>query len=522
MVVGGGPVGLLVAAELAGRGVGVLVLESREAASERPKATTLHARTAQSLARRGYRLGERGHGSGGPVGAEFHFAGMPGLNITVPSTEPGPIVKIEQSEVERLFAERARATGVRVLRGHQVTRVVQEGDMVRVAARRADGSSATFTSGYLVGADGARSTVREQQRIESDTWDATVSALMGRVRLRDPGAVLPGWHRTARGWVAVKDLLDGRVHLRTLSDRPCGGDRHTPPTVEELSQEVSWITGREVAMEEPQWLSRFSDFSRLVRTYRAGRVFLAGDAAHVHFPIGGQGLSTGLLDAVNLGWKLAHAVQDTAGPGLLDSYDEERRPAARRVIDNTQAQVALMRVDPALAPLQELLGGMLASGTGSEYLGPLISAQDTVLPGRLPGGAGSPWEGRFLENIALVTEDGPTEVIDLLQEGRFLLLLAGGGDAAERYVREAGPWARELRVVRVPASGPEAGPGPGQEPGQELGAAASGEGLPCESLLVRPDGYIAWEPGAGCLREALSVYLGAARHPVEPEPAGYR
>ncbi|MEV8309126.1 FAD-dependent monooxygenase [Streptomyces flavidovirens] len=485
-VAGAGPVGLLVAAELAGHGVDTVVLEGRSVISLRPKATTLHARAVQCLARRGHLPQPLPGQSRGATAGAFHFAGIQGLLITAPETEPAPILKYPQAGLERLFEDRARAAGVRVLREHWVTAIVQDPDGVRITAEGPEGT-VSCSALYLVGADGARSTVREQAGIDSDVHPATVSALTGVVRLRDEGSLAPGWHRTPRGFVVARHDPDGSTHIRTLNCAAAHGGRHLPPSLEELSAEVSWIAGREIVMERARWVSRFSDFTRLSRTFRKGRVFLAGDAAHVHFPIGGQGLSTGVLDALNLGWKLALAVRGRAGSGLLDTYDLERRPAARRVVDNTRAQLALMRPLPEAHSLSAVFGGLLAADRG--YLQDLISAQDTVYPGHT--GSPSPWEGRFLPNAVLSTEAGETDVIGLLREGGPVLLLFG--EEGRRHRAEAGQWAGTLRVV-------QALPAPG---------------TPSGALLLRPDGYIAWaSEGGGPLAAALSAYF-AGRAPDE-------
>ncbi|GGU38337.1 FAD-dependent monooxygenase [Streptomyces lavendofoliae] len=503
LVVGGGPVGMLLAAELAALGTEVVLVEGRTTTSERPKATTLHARTVQCLARRGHLPDHLAQAGGDANTMPFHFAGIPGLAITAPPTEPQPVLKVPQAEWERHFEGRARAAGARVLRGHRVVGLDRTPEGVRVEAQGPRGT-VTLHARYAVGADGARSTVRRLAGIESDTWPATATALMGQVRLRDEHARLlpPGWHRTPRGWLVVKEAADGSTHLRTLNcDRP-PGDRERPVTLAELSQEVSYLAGHDITLTEGRWLSRFSDFSRLARTFRAGPVFLAGDAAHVHFPVGGQGLSTGLLDAVGLGWKLALAAAGDAGDELLDTYDAERRPAARRVVDNTRAQVALMRPDPALDPLRDLIAGMLTSGEdgsgaggadggrGGDAFGLMISAQDTVLPTRSPS---SSWEGTFLRNVALDTAEGPTDVIRLLREGRPLLLLLG--EDGERHLGAARPWAHRLRVVRC-APVPD---------------------LPCEALLVRPDGYVGWAPDGGALDAVLARCFGGRGVPDPPE-----
>lgn len=487
VVVGGGPVGMLVAAELAAYGVDALLLEPQARTSERPKATTLHARAVQCLARRGYLPGPVAPYADAAGGSPFHFAGLPGLFITAPETEPEPLLKRSQAELERFFERRARAAGARILREHRVTGVVQDQGGVRVTADGPLGPVAV-TAQYVVGADGARSTVREEAGIGSDTHPATVAALMGVVTLADPDALPEGWHRTPQGWLAVKRAPEGRTQIRTLDCAGPHADRQLPPTLDDLRREASRIAGRDIAMEDPRWLGRFSDFTRLARTFREGRVFLAGDAAHLHFPIGGQALTTGVLDAINLGWKLALAVHGTAGADLLETYDLERRPAAQRVIDNTRAQLALMRTGPEPDALRGMFAAILAADPNHDQLTGMISAQDTVYPGR--GGCSSPTAGTFLRNMPLHTPEGETDVIGLLQDGRPLLLLFGA--SGERHARAAQAWAENLRVVHALPT-PDA---------------------PADALLVRPDGYVAWTPGGGRLADALAACI--SRNAPEP------
>ncbi|WP_327309950.1 FAD-dependent monooxygenase (plasmid) [Streptomyces sp. NBC_01298] len=486
-VVGGGPVGLLVAADLGARAVDTVVIERAAAVSEQPKANTLHARAVQCLARRGHLPAGSAPYVGGA--SPFHFGGLPGLVITAPEGEPEPILKCSQADLERLFEERARRAGVRILREHQVTGIVQEPDGVRITAE-GPGGTVTCVTGYAVGADGARSTVREQSGIESETYPATVAAMAATVTLPDPAALAPGWHRTPRGWIVAKPDTGGRTHVRTANFLRVHADRHSPLGLEELRREASWIAGREIAMDAPRWLSRFSDFTRLARNFRAGRVFLAGDAAHMHFPIGGQGLSAGVLDALDLSWKLALAVHGTASAGLLDTYDLERRPAARRIVENTRAQLALMREGTEADALRAVFAEILAADPTGGCLGGMISAQDTVLPE--PTGWSAPDAGRFLHNVALTTATVKTDVIGLLAEGKPLLLLFG--EKGSRYRDAAREWEGTLRVVH-------AMPTPD---------------VPHEALLVRPDGYIAWAPGRDGLAVALSAYLARGvrvRHP---------
>ncbi|MFZ3560629.1 MULTISPECIES: FAD-dependent monooxygenase [unclassified Streptomyces] len=488
-IVGGGPVGLCLAAELAASGVRTLVVEARTEVSVRPKATTLHARSVQCLVRRGH-LGGLSSSQGART-SPFHFAGMPGLAITAPDGEPEPVLKRPQEDLERHFEERARAAGARVLRGVRVTAIRQEHDAVRIHAQGPQGRL-SWRAQYVVGADGARSAVRELAGFGSRTYPATASAMMGHARLVDPGSLVPGWHRTRRGWLVVKGAGDGFVHLRTLNCRAPHEDRHQELTADELCAEVSYIAGREIRLADTRWLSRFSDFARVAQTYRIGRILLAGDAAHVHFPIGGQGLSTGLLDAVNLGWKLALTVRAEAGEALLDSYDRERRPAAQRVVDNTRAQLALMRPGSELDPLRTLIGNLLMAEPECG-LSAMVSAQDTVLPhGTDPAPA---FGGTFLPNVALSTAQGPTDVIRLLREsGRLVLLLLG--ERGAEYAQAARARPGSVRVVRA-------------EPVA---------GVASDAVLLRPDGYVAWAAGGGPLESVLGALLGPGRQ-VADEPA---
>ena len=495
VVVGGGPVGLLVAAELAGYGVDAVVLETESAVSNRPKATTVHARAVQCLVRRGrlsglapLRLEQGRQGRQGPeVTRPFRFAGIPGLTISAPGTEPEPLLKCPQRDLEREFETQALAAGARVMRGYRVEGLSVEADRVLVTARAQDehATDVTCAASYVVGADGARGVVRELAGFESEAWPATVSSMMAQVALPEHDRLRPGWHSTPRGWIVATPVAGGDVSLRTLNSGHPYVERASAPTAQELCREVAWILGEEVPLGGPRWLSRFNDFARLARDYRRGRVLLVGDAAHIHFPIGGQGLSTGLLDALDLSWKLAFTIRGTAAPDLLDGYGADRRPAARRVIDNTRAQLLLMRPDPDLDPLRAKLAERLADNRINARLGAAISAQDTVVAPRTE--RPTEWEGRFLTNRLLETRRGPADLVSLLSHGRPLLLLSG--PRAETYERQAAPWATILRVVRITT-------------------ALDARELPAEALLVRPDGYIGWAAGGSGLIEALTAYFG--------------
>ena len=487
-VVGGGPVGMLLATELGLQGVDTVVLERNTTTLDQPKAGTLHARTVQSLVRRGH-LPRRPGGRLDQLTAEsFHFAGMPGLTITAPAVEGPPIAGRSQADLEQAFERRARDLGVEIRRGHAVVALSQTPERVEITTETADGGRTTVTADYAVGADGARSTVRELTGIPSDEHPPTMAALLGQTRLLDPAGTPPGWKLTPRGWTVINVNPFGYSRVITFDFTGPHLDRRAPLTLEELHSTASRIAGRDIPMTDAVFLSRFSDYARLARRYRDRRVFLAGDAAHVHFPVGGQGLNLGLQDAYNLGWKLACAVHGYAGPGLLDSYHEERHPAGQRVVDNTRAQLALMRPGPETDPLRALFAELLDLDQVNAHLGDMISAQETVYR----SSAASPWQGRVLPDLPLTVGGRQTSVAGLLHAGRPVLLVFGSADTA--CARAAAGWAHVVDVVH----------------------AASREPLPWEALLLRPDGYVAWtaspsDAGAESLRSALRTWFGDHR-----------
>lgn len=478
IVAGGGPVGMLLAAELGAFGISTLVLEARSAVSDDPKAGTLHARAVQGLARRGY-LDDIPHRSD-PEPLPFHFAGMPGLRIGVPDGEPTPILKVPQAALERAFEACARARGVKVLRSHRVTGVIQQGDQVVVVAETPDGP-AEFRGSYLVGADGGGSSVARFPGFTADTRPATVSALMGAVRFGDAATAPQGWIRTSEGWVVSRCAPDGQGLVRTVRFDGAHQERQTEVTLDELRGDLRRLLGRDVAITGASSLTRFSDYTRLADDFRRQRVFLAGDAAHIHFPVGGQGLSTGLADALNLGWKLAHTVRSGYEP-LLDTYSAERRPVAAAVVENTLAQLAVMRPGTEADALRALFADLLAVPDANARLAAAISAQDTAYgrPGRE-----SDLAGRFCPNQPLRTEHGPTDLIALLRDGRPLLLLPA--DCATEYAAQAEAWGDVVRTVRA------------VDPNQPVEGA----------VLLRPDGYIAWaEKDGDDLSDSLRAWFG--------------
>jgi 2-polyprenyl-6-methoxyphenol hydroxylase-like FAD-dependent oxidoreductase len=484
IVAGGGAVGLLVAAELARFGTRVTVVEPLERISRRPKAGTTHARAVQSLVRRGYLTDVAGlwH-EPGPV--PFHYAGLPVLRISVPPGEPTAVLKRSQAELESEFEARLREHGGVLLRRQRVVAVEQSGDGVRVTVRGPEGDS-VIRGLYLVGADGARGVVRGLAGITALVSPPTVSAMMGLVRSVTPDVLPRGWHRTPRGWTVVRQVEDGAFLIRTLETSGPAQDRESQPDPAELELQVCRILGTRVRFGEVPYVSRFSDFTRLADCYRRGRVLLAGDAAHLHFPIGGQGLSAGVLDALNLGWKLARVALGAAPAELLDTYEAERRPAAVRLVESTRAQLGLMREGYEQRALCEQFTALMAVPEAQAQVAARISGQDLTCPPRCGRSCRS--EGVFWPDRRLVVRDeegsqAMVTVVDLLRPGRPVLIegpgARGAGEPAKRWP--------DVRVVRV--SSP----------------------LDVGALLLRPDGYVAWSPECGDLDGALTRWFGPPR-----------
>lgn len=496
VVVGGGPVGMLLAAELAQQRIDTVVVEEQPQPRDIPRAGTLHARTVQSLLRRGYlrtpfpgSLTSR-HTTG------FHFGGLPVLEISAPTAEGVPVFHRSQEELEALFEARARSLGADIRRGQRVETVHPGPRGVRVGIATGDGEH-TLEADWVVGCDGARSTVREQAGITSTTTPPTFSALIGRVRLLDPLHVPPGWTHGRDGWTLINVNPHGHSRVLTHDFRRPLPPRHAPVRLDDLRAAAEHILGRPVPMDEPTYLSRFSDFTRLADTYRTGRVLLAGDAAHVHAPLGGQGLNTGLQDAFNLGWKLALVARGDAPPELLDSYTRERRAVAASVIANTRAQAALMRPGPENDPLRALVADLLRTPEGGRRVADEISGQSIAHP---DPDATSPLQGSFLPNHRFDTPDGPRTTAELLTSALPLLLLTPNADPALAAAAE--PWTDRLLVVPVD----------------------SPDFLEWQALLCRPDGYTAWaatdaDANPRALTTALTRWLGPARTAPLPSSA---
>jgi 2-polyprenyl-6-methoxyphenol hydroxylase-like FAD-dependent oxidoreductase len=474
IVVGCGPVGALLAAELRLAGVSVVVLERLAEPSGHSRAFRLQPRTLELLDQRGL-LGRFLEGN--RRWPKAHFAGIePLLELErLPGAHPYALL-IPQARTEELLEKHALDLGADLRRGHELTGLTSMADGVLARVRGPDGEY-NLAADYLVGCDGGRSTVRRLAGIGFSGTDPTVSALLGDVELRDPSQLpsgVPGTLRTPRGLLMAISVVPGVTRVLTTEfDRPLV-DRDTPVTLDELRAAINRITGLNVDLSRPRWLSRFTDSTRLADDYRSGRVLLAGDAAHVHFPIGAQGLNLGLQDAMNLGWKLAATIRGWAPDGLLDTYTAERRPAAERVLRETRAQLALMNPDPRVDALRELFGELLALPEVNLWLSRELSGLDVRYAASV-GPSDHPLVGRPCPALVLNTGSGLVPVAALLHSGRGVLLhtpvLAGcaSGIGGWRGRVDAHPVA-DIRSADTSAA---------VDP-------------PLTGLLLRPDGHVAW------------------------------
>ncbi|MFI5841245.1 FAD-dependent oxidoreductase [Catenuloplanes sp. NPDC051500] len=469
VVVGAGPNGLMAACELALAGVRPLVLERDREQRTEQRANGMVGQVVRLLHGRG--LLERLTGDAAPPrpADAFMFAAYPLPFGRLGAANPVYTVLVPQQRVERVLAERAVELGVELRRGAAVTGLDQDGDGVTLTL---DGG-ATVTARWVIGADGGRSAVRKLAGIgfPGVTHDRTVSRSAHVVldgAFRDPGTGgmrVPGYGvippflhtRLERGMVSFAPFPDGRVMVNVSEHADV--DESAPMSVAELAAAFTRVVGVDApftAPATPGMVRRMSGGNtRLADRYRAGRVFLAGDAAHVHSAIGGNGLNLGLQDAVNLAWKLAAAVHGWAPPGLLDTYESERRPAGERVTMQTTAQGVLVGPGPEITALRALFGELLADESVLRRIAGLISGADIVYPGT------SRWAAEG------VTADARPLLIDASVDGR--------------YAEIAAPWAGRVSIGT-------------------RGAA---------SMLVRPDGYVAWEDGPG-LEAALHRWFGPA------------
>ncbi|MFI1250038.1 FAD-dependent monooxygenase [Streptomyces anulatus] len=493
LVVGAGPVGLMLAGELALGGADVVVLERRTGPLTESRASTLHARTMELLDQRGL-LEELGTP---PAGGPGHFGGTP-LDLTTDSPYSGQW-KVPQVRTEELLEGWASRLGARVVKGHRLTDLRTAPQSVEATAEAEPGpggaaSALRVRAAYVVGCDGESSTVRELAGFAFPGRDATRELLRADVAdvevpdrrfERHPG----GLAISARGPGGVTRVM---VHEYGA---PVGRDSG-PPSFARVADTWRRVTGDDIGGGAPLWLNSFGDALRQASQYRRGRILLAGDAAHHQMPVGGQALNLGLQDAANLGWKLAAEVRGTAGPGLLDSYHAERHPAGRRVLDNIAAQALLLLGGSGTEQLRALFGELLREPRVRAHLAGTIAGVDVryaAEPGAHPlVGARVPYL-RFGTDTYTDTDTaaGPGSSFAALRAGRGVLVDLSGRPAPVRAA--VAPW-QDGRVDVVTAT---------PEPGRTAPEFAT--------ALLRPDGHVAWADGTVPeLEAALRRWFGPA------------
>ncbi|WP_275558434.1 FAD-dependent monooxygenase [Streptomyces sp. 5-6(2022)] len=475
VVVGAGPVGLLLAAELRLVGVDVTVIERAAARSPHSKALTLHPRSLEVLAMRG--LAEPFVREGVPV-PTGHYGGLPvRLDFSVLDTRFPYTLVLPQLRTEQLLEERLRALGGEIRWRHRALEVRQDADGAEVDVAGPDGTY-TLRAAWVVGCDGAGSAVRTSAGIDFPGTRATATGVLGDVVLDAPPSV-PSVDNEHGGFLIVP-LADGhhRIAGSTRESLTIPADR--PLTFDELRGAVRQVAGTDFGMRAPRWLSRFGNAARQAARYRDGRVLLAGDAAHMHMPMGGQGLNVGLQDAFNLGWKLAAVCQGRAPDGLLDTYHAERHPVGAALLENTQAQTVLGATHtPDVRALRSVFSRLLAAhpAVNRQFAGEL-SALDVAYPA---DGAGDRFTGTRAPDVGL---DGAPEpsLYPLLADGRFVLLHLGSGGV--------GPDGADARATADAIAG-----SPDRIRAVTARPTTTHDGWAGRrTVLVRPDGHVAWTP----------------------------
>ncbi|WP_051828674.1 FAD-dependent monooxygenase [Streptomyces bicolor] len=481
LVVGAGPVGLMLAGELRLGGAGTVVLERRGAPTTESRASTLHARTMELLDSRGL-LDALGTPPDEPRG---HFGGVP-LDLTLPSPWPGQW-KVPQTRTEGLLQEWALGLGADLRRRHELRAVRVAGNHVEAVAAGPGGRALRIRARYVVGCDGEDSTLRRLTGAEFPGRDADRELLRADVA----GIDVPNrrFQRLDRGLAIAARRGDGVTRVMVHEFGAVAEPRSAEPEFTEVAQVWKRVTGEDISGGTPLWVNSFGDANRQLVAYRHGPVLFAGDAAHRQMPAGGQALNLGLQDAVNLGWKLAAEVRGRAPRGLLDTYHAERHSVGRRVLANIRAQALLLLGGPEVEPLRALLGELIAERPEvRRHLAGMISGLD-IRYGADTDPA-DPLLGTRLPYTELAAPDGPLRTAELLRTSGRGLLLDLAGDAGLRTA--ARPWAD--RIVTVTARA---------EPDTPLAAA--------RAVLVRPDGYIAWTGAEGGPREpeiALNNWFG--------------
>jgi 2-polyprenyl-6-methoxyphenol hydroxylase-like FAD-dependent oxidoreductase len=482
VIAGGGPTGLMLAGELALARVDVAIVERRESQDlAGSRAGGLHARTIEVLDQRG--IADR-FLSQGQVAQVASFAQIP-LDISDFPMRHHYGLGLGQHRIERILADWVGELAVPIYRGREVTGFAQDDTGVNVEL--SDGRS--LRAQYLVGCDGGRSLIRKKADIDFPGWDPSTSYLIAEVEMAEE----PEWgiRRDEQGLHALGKLEDGKRVRVVLEEQHVGqGDE---PTLRDLREALIAAYGTDYGVHNATWISRFTDTARQAASYRDRRVLLAGDAAHVHSPVGGQGLNTGVQDAVNLGWKLAQVVNGTSPESLLDTYHVERHPVGARVLRTTMAATALIRGDERTAALRETMSELLRMDEPRKRYAAMLSGLDI----HYDLGDGHPLLGRRMPDLDLVTATGPQRVFTLLHDARPVLLNLG-----EPGAFDITPWADRVRQINARYAGVWELP--------VFGAVSAPT-----AVLIRPDGHVAWV-GDGMdqgLRDALTTWCGLPTAP---------
>lgn len=477
LIAGAGPTGMMLAGELALAGVDVAILERRSNQDiEGSRAGGLHARTLEIFDQRGIVDRFLAEGQTAQVAA----FGLNRLDISDFPTRHNYGLALWQKHIERILAGWIAELGVTTYREREVVGFDQDEAGVDVHLR--DGQ--TLRAQYLVGCDGGRSVIRKAAGIEFPGWDATISHILAEAEVAEE----PVWgmRHDAIGTHGLSRMDDGKTVRIMVTEREVG--HADQPTLRDLSEGLIAHYGTDFGVHSPLHISRFTDMARQAASYRKGRVLLAGDAAHVHYPAGGQGLNLGVQDAFNLGWKLAQVVNGISPDSLLDSYQAERHPVGALVLRNSLAQVALRRQDDRSKALVESVSELLRMEEPRKRFAGMMSGLDI----RYDLEEGHPLVGRMMPDLDVAVEGERTRVFELMRSGRGLLLSSCRQD---EFALE--PWSGRIQVVNVALSGKWELP-------------VIGEVSAPEALLVRPDGFIAWagERLHDHLVEALVVWFG--------------
>jgi 3-(3-hydroxy-phenyl)propionate hydroxylase len=477
VIAGGGPAGMMLAAELALAKIDVVIVEQRpDHVLVGSRAGGFHSRTIEVLDQRG--VADRFLAEGQV--AQAAMIGSTVLDMSDFPTRHPYSLGIWQNHIERIMAAWITELSVHIAYGREVKGFAQ--DDTGVDVELSDGGS--LQAEYLVGCDGGRSVIRKAAGIEFPGWDPTRSNLIAEVEVTEEPP--RGTRHDATGIHALHRLEDGKTFRVIVTEQqlePSG-----EPSLRDLSEALITVYGTDFGIHNPTWISRFTDTTRQAADYRAGRVLLAGDSAHVHYPAGGQGLSLGVQDAVNLGWKLAQVVNGTSPESLLDTYQHERHPVAAHALQHTMAQAALQRRDERMKALVDLVSELAIMDEPRKRLAGTISGLDI----RYDLGEGHPLLGRRMPDLDLVTADGPVRVFTLLHDAEPVLLNLAGPSTFD-----IAPWADRVQPIDAEYAGMWELPVLGQVTAPT-------------AVLIRPDGYVAWV-GNGAdtgLREALNTWFG--------------